>query len=495
MKTKPKFVTKLFAAIDGYAEIKAQSEQQALDLSRSAREIVEPIIEHHNGVWMYERDGKLYSNFVKPEHAVNCAVSIQQSLHDESNLKLRIGIHTGDVKSGIGTGDMVASGIAEMTVPGGVCVSAKVYASIQNKVAVTAEFLVEAKLNGIERPVRVYALFGEGLADPARTATADEQAAVTKSKPSIAVLPFVNMSADPEQEYFCDGISEVIIDALTHVEDLHVVARTSAFMFKDNREDIREIGKKLNVASILEGSVQKAGNRLRISAQLVNIADGYHLWSEKYDRNIEDIFAIQDEISLAIVEALKVKLLKKEKAAIVKRHTDNYEAHSLYLLGRHYWNFRTEEQMLKGLDYFRQAVDKDPDYALAYTGIADSYNTLAHHGFLYPYEAYPKAKEAVTKALEIDDMLSEAHAALGFIRLYFDWDWIETEREYKQAFDLNTNYAFTHHCYALYLSSMGRLDESIAESRRAQELDPLAPIITLILGMRYCDVHHYDAAM
>ena len=182
-------------------------------------------------------------------------------------------------------------------------------------------------------------------------------------------------------------MAEEIINALTHIEYLRVIVRTSTFYFKGKDVKITDIGKELDVEWVLEGSVRKAGNRIRVTAQLVKVADLSHLWSEKYDRNIEDIFAIQDEISLAIVEALKVKLLKKEKAVIIKRHTDNYEAHSLYLLGRHYWNFRTEEQMLKGLDYFHQAVDIDPNYALAHTGIADSFNLLAHHGYLYPNEA------------------------------------------------------------------------------------------------------------
>ncbi len=319
--------------------------------------------------------------------------------------------------------------------------------------------------------------------------------AATKSQPSIAVLPFTNMSADPEQEYFCDGMTEEIINALTHVEGLRVVARTSSFVFKDKREDIRDIGKKLKVKTLLEGSVRKVDNRLRISAQLVNVADGYHLWSERYDRDMEDIFAIQDEISLAIVEKLKVKLLGKEKAAIVKRHTESPDAYNLYLKGRYFLNKRTEEGLKKGLGYFQQAIEKDPTYASAYAGIADYYNLVGHFGYLHPKEVYPRAKVAAKKALEIDETLAEAHNSLAFVRAVHDWNWESAEREFKRAIELNPSYATAHQWYAYYLAVMGRHDESIAEAKRAQELDPLSLIINALVGAVFCEARQYDQAI
>ena len=246
MKQTPKFVTKLFAAIDGYADIKAQSDQQALNLSRTARVIIKPVIEHHNGVWMHEKNGEIFANFKLPEDAVNCAVAIQGEMSEHPDVKLRIGIHTGDIKSGIGTGDIVASKISGSATLGGICISGKVYASIQNKTDVTAEYIEDVKMAGVEHPVRVYKLVGEGLNEPATVDTNNNQADKQRTKPSIAVLPFVNMSADPEQEYFCDGMAEEIINALTHVEDLHVVARTSAFSFRGKEIDIREIGIELS---------------------------------------------------------------------------------------------------------------------------------------------------------------------------------------------------------------------------------------------------------
>jgi serine/threonine protein kinase/Tfp pilus assembly protein PilF len=319
--------------------------------------------------------------------------------------------------------------------------------------------------------------------------------------PSIAVLPFANLSADKEQEYFCDGMAENLINALTHVEDLRVVARTSAFSFRGKEIDIREVGRKLKVETLLEGSVRKAGSRLRISAQLINVADGYHLWSEKYDRDIgetccpEDIFTIQDEISLAVVDKLKVKLLGEEKAKLVKRHTRDLEAYDLYLKGRFFWNKRTQEGYRKSLGYFQQAIDRDPTYALAYVGIADCHNLLGWYDYLPPQEAFARARAAAQKALEMDDTLAEANASRGWISTNYEWDWPAAESKYRRAIELNPSYATAHQWYAEYLSYMGRHDESVAEAKRAQELDPFSMIINTDLGQVLYYARQYDQAI
>ena len=305
---------------------------------------------------------------------------------------------------------------------------------------------------------------------------------VSKVEKSIAVLPFTNMSADPEQDYFCDGIAEELINALTHIKDLRVVARTSAFSFKGKDVDIEEIGKKLKVDKVLEGSVRKAGNRLRITAQLINVEDGYHLWSERYDREMEDIFAIQDEVTLAIVDELKVDFLGEGKAKLVKRYTEDSEAYNLYLKGRYFWNKRTGEGLEKGIKYFQQAIKKDPFYALAYTGLADSFVISAFYGFSSPQEVFPKAKAAVKKALEIDDTLAEAHTSLGYISIFYDWDWHTADRSIRRALELNPGYAAAHHYYAAYLAIIGRVNESIAEMKRAVEIDPLSTRLHTELG-------------
>jgi len=324
--------------------------------------------------------------------------------------------------------------------------------------------------------------------------------AKTKPPPSIAVLPFTNLSADKEQEYFCDGMAEEIINALTHVEGLHVVARTSAFSFRGKEADIREIGRKLNVSTLLEGSVRKAGSRLRITAQLINVADGYHLWSERYDRDIDelccpgDIFAIQDEISLAVVDKLKVKLLGGEKSKILKHHTEDLDAYNLYLKGRYFWSKRTEESLAKSMECFNQAIERDPGYALAYAGLADSYVTLQDYASVSPKVTLPKAKEAAHKALEIDSTLAEAHNALAQV-MFREWDWEGAEREHKRAIELNPNYASAHHWYALLLVYTARFDEAIAEMKKAWELDPLSLIINRNLGLVLYFARRYDQAV
>jgi len=495
MIKKHKFITKLFAAIDGYAEIKAQDKQHALDLSRTAREIMKPLIEQHNGIWMHERDGKIYINFTAPEDAVNYSVAVQQALQNESELKLRIGIHTVDFKTGIMTGDVVASAISETTVSGGVSISDNVYSAIQDRTDIKAEFFKQMKLEGVERTIRVYTLAGEGLAEPVTKSSADDSVSKTKPQPSIAVLPFINMSADPEQEYFCDGMAEEIINKLSQIEDLRVIARTSSFYFKGEKVDITDIGKKLTVEWVLEGSVRKAGNRVRVTAQLVKVSDQTHIFSNNYDRDLEDIFAIQDEISLAIVEALKVKLLKTEKAAIVKRHTDDLEAYNLYLKGNYYWQMLTIEGLDKAIECYEQALQKDPHYALAYTGLAAVYRASSYWGNVPPNEGYPRAKEYAKKALEIDDTLAEAYAFLGCISTFYEWNWKAAEQECKRALELNPNSAFVHMWYSELLIVTERHEEAIAEAKRAQELDPLSSFINEDVGFIFHNAGRYDEAI
>jgi serine/threonine protein kinase/Tfp pilus assembly protein PilF len=303
-----------------------------------------------------------------------------------------------------------------------------------------------------------------------------QKQSMKESVPSIAVLPLVNMSADPEQEYFCDGMAEEIINALTHIKDLHVVARTSAFSFRGKEIDIREIGRKLNVETLLEGSVRRAGNRLRITAQLINVTDGYHLWSERFDREMKDVFAIQDEISLAIVEKLKVQLLGEEKAQIVKRHTEDPEAYNLYLKGLYFLCKWSEEGTQKGLEYFQQAIEADPNFALAYLGIADIYTTIGLLSLSPPQEIFQKAKDMLKKSLEIDNTLYDAHGTSAGIAFWRDWNWKEAENEFKKALGHNPGHARTHGGYAWYLAVMERFDEAFKEIKMAQELDPLLPL-------------------
>ena len=314
-------------------------------------------------------------------------------------------------------------------------------------------------------------------------------------KKSIAVLPFVDLSPQKDQEYFCDGISEEIINALTKIKDLRVVARTSSFSFKDRQIDIREIGSKLNVEKILEGSVRKAGNRLRITAQLINVEDGYHIWSERYDRDLEDIFTIQDEVTLAIVDMLKIKLLEREKAKLVKRHTEDIDAYNLYLKGRYFWNKRTAEGLKRAIEYFNRAIEKDSQYALAYAGLADSHIMLTYYSSSPPEEGFIRAKEAAMKAVDLSENFAEAHASLALATIMCDRDWKAAEKEFSLALELNPNYANAHLWYAWYFLWIGQNNEAIKEMKKAHKLDPLSLVINSDLGLSFYFARQHNQAI
>ncbi len=312
---------------------------------------------------------------------------------------------------------------------------------------------------------------------------------------SIAVLPFQNMSPERENEYFSDGMTEEIINALTKLEGLRVAARTSAFAFKDTNLSLRDVGAQLGVSTILEGSVRKVGNRLRITAQLIDVADGYHLWSERYDRELEDVFAIQDEIAAAIVSTLRDRLAEVQRTQVVKRYTDNVAAYQLYLQGRYVEKTRRRAGFARGIEYFEQAIAEDPNYALAYTGLADSYNLLAWYRLLSPREAFPKAHVAALKALEIDEMLPEAHTSLGVVRFYYDWEWHGAERSLTRALRLNPEDGTALHAYSEYLAARNRLTEATERITRAQQLEPLGLSINAGLGWIHYFCRRYDEAI
>jgi TolB-like protein/Tfp pilus assembly protein PilF len=315
--------------------------------------------------------------------------------------------------------------------------------------------------------------------DDLGTAQSAVASGAEKPSPSIAVLPFVDMSSAKDQEYFCDGIAEELINALSQIEDLKVIARTSAFSFRGKEVDVRDIGRKLNVGTVLEGSVRKAGNRVRITAQLVDTIGGHHLWSEKFDREMEDIFAIQDEISEDIVGKLKPRLFEQMKPKPEKRKVVDVESYSLYLKARYFWNKSTPEDMAKAIEYYRQAIEKNMNYAIAYAGLADSYSAAAYYGSVRPKDAFPMAREAALKALALDETLVEAQAALAFINTVHDWNWDGAERGFKKAIKLNPGYAFSHLWYAYYLMYVARFEEAMEETRKGLELDPLSLVMNM----------------
>lgn len=298
---------------------------------------------------------------------------------------------------------------------------------------------------------------------------------------SVAVLPFVNMSSEPENEFLSDGITEDLITALSKVPGLRVPARTSSFAFKQKNEDIRKIGQMLSVTHVVEGSVQKARNRLRITAQLINVTDGFHLWSDRYDREMQDVFAIQDEITRSIVDALKVELVGDRTAPLVKRQTESTEAYQLYLKGRELW-YQRGVGLKKALRYFELALLEDPNYALGYSGLADTHFLLGFYGYTSPAESVPAAKAAVWRAREIDPALPEVHLSYAANNAWYEWDFAASEHAFKRAMELNPNYALAHTWYASLLCGLGRHDAAIAAATRATEIDPLSPYTYSLLG-------------
>jgi TolB-like protein/Tfp pilus assembly protein PilF len=300
---------------------------------------------------------------------------------------------------------------------------------------------------------------------------------------SIAVLPFKDMSPQKDQDYFCEGLAEELINALTQVKDLKVAARTSSFSFKGKDVDIREMGRILNVGTVLEGSVQKSGINLRITAQLINVSDGYHIWSERFDRTMDNIFAIQDEISMAVVDKLKGELLEEDKEKITKRHTANKDALNLFLKGRYYFNRRYQGDMIKAVDFYQKAIDKDPDYALPYVEIANVFNILGLWAFIHPKEAHTRSKAMLQKALEIDNSLSEAYSSLAYMTMGYEWDFPAAKKYFLRSIELNPQNALAHTWYAQMLATVGRNEEAIAEAKKAIDCDPLFSVIHSMLGV------------
>ena len=312
---------------------------------------------------------------------------------------------------------------------------------------------------------------------------------------SIAVLPFVNAGGDPNMEYLSDGITESLTDSISQLPSVSVIAHSSVFRYKGRNPDPQTVGRELGVRALLTGRIVQRGDRLIVSAELVDVENNRRLWGGQYDRRPSDILAVQSEISREISEQLRSRLTNEEEKRLTKHYTENTEAYEDYLKGRYYWNKRTGDDLKKAIDYFNQAIAKDPAYALAYAGLADCYIVIPNYSNVSTQEASVKGKEAAQKALQIDDSLAEAHTSLGGIKSDFEWDFGGAETEFKRAVTLNPNYATAHHWYAQFLSPQGRHDEAIAEIKRAQTLDPLSLIINAVVGDTYIKARQYDAAI
>jgi len=501
MESERRLAALMFTDMVGYTALTQRNESLSMQLLGEQRGLIRQILSKHKGREIDTIGDGFLVEFVSALDAVKCAVEIQSALkemnasrHDEEKIWIRIGIHLGDV---IHTGNQVAgdavniaSRIEPLAPPGGICVTAQVYSSVINKFEGNFESMGNPHLKNVSTPTEVYRLVGYG-----QSVTKTEPTGTSLPKDRVAVLPLANISSDQADDYFADGMTEELISSVSRTKGLRVIARTSVMRYKGSGKSIAEIGRELNVGSVLEGSVRKAGNKVRISVQFVDASSEEPQWSHEYDREIKDVLDIQSDIAQKVAEALREYVLGGATRGENRNAATNPGAYIYYLRGRQFWNQRTETSLKKAITFFEEALRIDRNYAMAYTGLADSYATLALLEFMAPHEAYPKAREAVQRALALDAQLAEAHTSLGLIKFQYDWDWKQAEKELREAIRILPNYAPAHLFLADYLKAMGRFDEALAEIGQAQELDPLSLVINIGVGHVLYLSGQYDRAI
>jgi TolB-like protein/lipoprotein NlpI len=485
----------MFTDMVGYTAMMQEDEEYAKLLLDRHRKVLEDLsLEHQGKVIQYFGDGTL-TIFGSSVEAVLCAINIQAELKKEPSVNLRIGIHSGDIvyddEGVFGDCVNVASRIEASAIGGSVLISRKVYEELSNHKEISAVSLGFHEFKNVKVPLEIYAIKNSNLNIPASSSI---NTLVGLKKESIAILPFINMTSDTDNEYFSDGITEEILNALAKVEQLHVTSRTSSFAFKGKNVDIREIGKQLSVKTVLEGSVRKIGNRVRVTAQLIETKSGYHKWSDIYERNIEDIFAVQDEIARTISKNLIENLTSSDqRGAFVKSSTRNMEAYNLYLKSSHFWKKWTPLDVRKSLEYLEQAIKLDKNFAKAYSALSGCYVYLGAFGQMPSILAYPKAKEYANKALQLDDSLPESHLSIAMVE-FFNWNWDAAYKSFIKTLELNPNSAEAHQYFAYYMIAIGNNKKSIAESEKALEIDPLSLPINASLAETYAHCGLIDQA-
>ncbi len=465
----------MFTDMVGYTALGQRNESLSLALVDEHRKLLRPVFARHNGREIKTIGDAFLVEFTNAMDAVRCAYDVQRasrefniSMPNGKKLRLRVGVHLGDVEETEGDilGDAVniASRIGALAEEGGVCVTQQVRDQVQNKFELPLTSIGRRNLKNVNESLEVY-----------RIVMPWEQAFGTSGisdKHRVAIMPLTNMISDPSEEYFADGMTEELISAISKVPALSVISRTSVMQYKNQTKHVAEIGRELNVGTLLEGSVRKAGNRIRIAVQLIDTNSDKHLWAESYDRNLEDVFSIQSEIAQNVASALKIRLLEDARERIGQAPTEDTEAHMLYLKGLYFSRKGTKEGYEKAIQYFRSALDKDSSYALAYCELAHTYEQLGNENYLPEKEAFPKAKEFVTRALELDEALAEGHIFLGEILMFYDWNWSASEREVRRGLELNPNLGRAHATLAFLLVLRGQRAEAIAEMQRALSLEP-----------------------
>ncbi len=502
----------MFTDIVGYTALMCKDEQKAFSILNENRLLQKPIIEKYGGRWIKELGDGVLASFTTVSDAVYAAQEIQQQCKERFEFSLRIGIHLGEIvfedDDVFGDAVNVASRIQANAPVGGIYISETINKDVANKADVKTRFIKAEKLKNVKEPVKIYEVItGVSTQHAGKQqitnfklnhiisvavlllvivgiyllyiTISNNKETGTISNKSIAVLPFVNMSNDKEQEYFSDGLSDQFINVLAKTPGLKVIARTSSFAFKGKTEDIRSIGEKLGVDHILEGSVQRSGEQIRIKAFLIKAKDGTRIWNETYDRQLTEIFKVQDEIAMAVVDALKVELLGKEKTQVLKRYTNNPAAFSYYLRGNfHLYRF-TPEDLGLAFKFFHQAINLDTNYALAYTGLASAYGIAD----IWDDKTVRKAEAAIQRAIEIDPNLAEAHALAGATYFWNRHDIKKAQAEFTRAIELNKNSSIVHHYYSWFLIGTNRFKEASQHLQQALTFDPLSIALSTDQGL------------
>jgi len=487
----------MFADIVGYTALMEEDESLAMSFRERLKNKLEEVLNDHGGRLLeFHGDGALCS-FTSTLGSVKAATALQLEMQNPPLVPLRIGIHTGDVlvddNNIYGDGVNIASRMESFAVPGSIFISGKAYDDIKNQKEVSAVSMGRYLLKNVKEQMEIFAISNAGLKIPDAEVLEGKGEAVRRK--NILVLPFVNMSNDPEQEYFSDGLTEELISSLSKLNKTKVISRTTSMQYKNTTKDTKTIGKETGADFIMEGSVRKAGNNLRITAQFIDACRDVHLWAQSFRGTLDDIFDIQEDVSSKIVEALRLQLSNEEKNTLQKRYTDDSEAYQLYLQGLFFWKKRNEQGLTLAIKYFEKALEKDPDYALAWAGIADTLSLMGEYTNRSRRDLYSKQMDAVHKALEIDPQLAEAHISLAISLMLNDWDWAGAEREFNLGLQLDPKIATGHHWYAELLLFIGKTEEAFKEISIAVDLDPISQGILKDKGIFQYYVGQYDEAM
>lgn len=520
----------MFTDIVGYTALMGRNEKDALGVIKHYNTTLEKYVKQFNGrVLNYYGDGSLCI-FSSATDAVTCSLAVQEDLKNDPAVPLRIGLHIGEVffeaEKALGDSVNVASRVQSLGHENTILLSGEIHDKIKNNAFFACVSLGLFHFKNVDKPLEVFALTNEGLFVPSRKKMAGKlkeknfvkrniiiiSSAIllfvtafliyknffappqfTGKEKSIAVLPFTNMSRDMENEYLSDGITEEIITQLSKIADLKVIARTSMIQYKGSKKSIKNIAEELKVAAILEGSVQLSGNKIKITAQLIDASTQEHIWTEKYEKEQKDIFFIQNEVAGHIAVALESNLFKSIEKDVVKNETENQEAYNLYLKGRYYLNKGTEDDLNKALQYFSLAIEKDSNYSKAYSGLADTWLMLGEFEFRAGVEVWPKAEVIARKALALDETLADAHVSLGHLAIH-RFDWPTAEKELMRAISLNQGHAEAHHFFSQYLANLGLMDSAISEVLIAQKLDPLSLLVSSTAGLHYYRARRWEEA-